>query len=45
MVVFIDLGEVKEVDHKFASTRKWEREKGGGRMGEGGVKDDEDDVR
>ena len=42
MVVFIDLGEVKEVDHKLASARKWEREKGGGRRG---VKDDEDDVR
>ena len=38
MVVFINLGEDKEVDHKLASARKREREKGGGRMGEGGGK-------
>ena len=40
MVVFLDLGEDKEVDHKLASAREREREreKGGGRMGEGGGK-------
>ena len=38
MVVFIDLGEDKEVDHKLASARERESEKGGGRKGEGGGK-------
>ena len=38
----VNLDVDEEVDHKLASARKREREKGGGRVGEGGGKDEDE---